>query len=129
MSLRDAIRDAVDLNRTAVEVPEWGQTLYVRSLTGQERESLELWMTDNKGPDEKVNNLLLLTHLLVVTTVDAEGAPVFQPGDEEWLRAKNSKALLRLFEASAGLNGLGKEDQEELVKNYANGQCAGLPTG
>ena len=55
MNLRESIIAANDLKRESVEVPEWGVTVYVRTMTGEERDQYEEETYKFNGDDVEVN--------------------------------------------------------------------------
>lgn len=119
MSLRDQILAAEDLQREAVDVPEWGGlSVYVRTLTGAERDAYE---SDIIGTDGKVKRDNIRAKLLVRTVVDETGERVFTDADVDALSKKSGSALVRLFDKAQRLNALTKGDVAELEKNSAAG--------
>lgn len=109
MGLREAILDRDDLPRVAVEVPEWGVSLFVRTLTAGERERFE-WSYASKTPG-------LRALLAVMTCVDETGMPVFTQADAKTLETKSGKALARIWDAALALNFGSAKDIDELEKN------------
>lgn len=122
MSLRDEIKTTEDHKRERVEVPEWGKTLFVRSLSGEERDAFEEGSLVQKGKKREVALRNIRARLVVMATVDGEGNSVFAPGDELWLGKKSAAALDRLFSVAQKLAGISDDDIEELVKNSDPGQ-------
>lgn len=117
MSLsRDDILGADDLPSEEVEVPEWGGTVWVRSMTGLERDVFEASLTQGAG-DKKVNLKNIRARLVSLTAVDEEGTRLFSDADIAELGAKSAAALDRVFSVAQSLNGLGNEDVEELAEN------------
>lgn len=117
MSLRDQILAADDLPREAVEVPEWGCTVFVRTMTGAERDSFELSMHRDRGDDEKANVRNIRARLAVLTVIDSDGLRVFKDEDADALGQKSAAALDRVFAVSQRLNGLSPRDVEDMAKN------------
>jgi len=107
---RDAILDANDLPVVRVPIPEWGGTVFIRTMTGGERDQFEAeW---KKNPTDDIR-----ARLAVATLCDAEGTLLFTPADVPLLSKKSSKALDRIFAASTAHSGLTDKDVEELRKN------------
>jgi len=48
---RDAILAANDTKLVPVEIPEWGGTVYVRPMTGAERDSYDMEMVATGKPE------------------------------------------------------------------------------
>lgn len=122
-ALRDKILNAQDLKREAVVVPEWdGVTVYVRTLTGAERDAFESSILDAAGKVTRDNARAKLVGRCVV---DEAGGRVFDEADIAALGRKSASALDRLFSVASRLNGLSNKDVEELEKNSGTGPSAG----
>lgn len=119
MSLtKDQILEANDLQSVAVEVPEWGGTVYVRSMTGADRDAFESSMVTVHPDGSRTPDLRnLRSKLVALTLVDEEGNRLFEVADIARLALKSSAALERVFEAAQRLNGLGTKAEAEAVKN------------
>jgi TATA-box binding protein (TBP) (component of TFIID and TFIIIB) len=114
---REAILDAGDLQAELVEVPEWGGSVFVRSMTGTERDQFESEAYTVKGKNVEMNRENFRARLLVRVLVDEANQRLFSPTDMVALGAKSAKALDRLFTVAMKINGLSKEDVEDLTKN------------
>ncbi len=115
---RDAILAVEDLPREYVEVPEWGGGVWVRTMTGSERDRWERQFVDEQGKPRKSTEIEHLRAALVVhCVVDDNGQKLFDEADIPALGAKSGKALDRLFAVAQRLNGFRKEDIEELAGN------------
>lgn len=113
---RDAILAAVDLPTQEVEVPEWGGSVLVRGLSGEDRDAFEASLIvrrpalvgPNKGQLESVQDTTNLHAKLVSRAiVDETGSRVFSDADVKLLGAKSSHALQRVFDVASELSGLG----------------------
>lgn len=114
---RDAILQAQDLPRELVSVPEWGGDVYVRTLTGKERDALEASVVEMKGKRAETNLKNLRAKLCALAMVDEAGEKIFSEADVEALGGKSALALDRVFSVAQRLNGLGADDVEALTKN------------
>jgi hypothetical protein len=114
---RDDILKADDMEKKLVSVPEWGGEVYVRSISGRERDGFDAQSTQGKGKDTKVNLRNFRARLCALTISDESGASIFSEGDVAMLGTKSAAALDRVFEVAAKLNRITKEDVEELTKN------------
>lgn len=119
---RDAILQAEDLPRELVEVPEWGGAVYVRSLTGTERDAFEFSIVEQRGRSAKMNLRNIRAKLVAVSVVDEDGNRLFTDSDVKVLGQKSAMVLDRLFAAAQRLSGLRNEDVEELAKNSESDQ-------
>jgi hypothetical protein len=109
MSLKDTILAAEDIKLKAIEVPEWGTTVYIRVMSGTERDS---WETNVLS--KQVN---IRAGLLVRCLADDQGKRIFSDSDVNALGAKSGHVLDKLFELASKHNRLKREDVEELEKN------------
>jgi hypothetical protein len=107
--LRDQILAADDLPRKEVKIPEWKTTVWVRTLTAGERDRFEGRQARDPYTDVRAR-------LAVLCLVDESGANIFSEQDIPALSQKCSKALDRIFAISVQLNGISKQDLEELKK-------------
>jgi hypothetical protein len=114
---KEEILRADDLNSEIVAVPEWGGDVRVRIMTGTERDAFEASIFDAKGKDSKVNLKNLRAKLIVLTVISATGEKLFIESDIETLGGKSAKALDRVFAVAQKINGIGKQEVEELTKN------------
>ena len=123
---RDDILAADDLVTEEVEVPEWGGSVYVRTMTGAERSHFELEIVPGVGSgDNRVEMLNLREKLLVLVLVDEDGQRLFSDKDIKVLGQKSAAALDRLFTVAQRLNGLSAADVAELEKNSDSAQRNG----
>lgn len=122
---RDQILEADDLRRLEVAVPEWGGTLLVRGLTGAERDQYEASMIRWKG-DSKIGADMAnaRARLVAMAAIDEHGKRLFSDRDVRLLGEKSGAALDRVFDAVAGLSGLGAAVIDGLAANFDNGPSA-----
>lgn len=115
MSLRDDIFAIEDRKIEPVTIPEWNCTIYVRSLSGAERDTLEWGLLDA----QKAGKLKLLGRAMLAAAYacDESGAPIWTEADVPKLADKNALALNRIREAGDKLNQMTKAAEEELEKN------------
>lgn len=122
---KDQITKADDLTKEKVMVPEWraeGQAekdafVFVRCLTGTERDKFESEVILSRGKNTEVNMKNLRARLLVCTIVDDKGIRLFSDKDIDIIGAKNGAVVDRLFSIAQKLSGMTKEDMEDLTKN------------
>lgn len=117
---REDILAVQDLVTEEVEVPEWGGSVFIRTMTGAERSTWETQITGGQlgsGGDIKVDISDLREHLLVRVIVDEKGERMFTDKEIKVLGGKSAAALDRLFEVAQRLNRLSDRDMEELEKN------------
>lgn len=130
---RAAILGAADTQYETVEVPEWGGSVRIKSLTAAERDQFEADSLQERGKGKhrsvEVNMRNLRARLVVRCIVDAAGKRVFSDLDAEVLGDKNAQVVTRIYEVAARLSGLTAEDMEELAGNSETGQSAGSSSG
>uniref|UniRef100_A0A6M3IYH5 Putative tail assembly chaperone n=1 Tax=viral metagenome TaxID=1070528 RepID=A0A6M3IYH5_9ZZZZ len=122
MLTRDQILNIDDTKKELVPVPEWGGDVWVRNMSGKERDSFEEETFLAKGPDNKQNWTNMRARLCVRCIVDEAGNRLFEDKDVDYLGAKNACALDRIFAVAQRLSGIGKKDLEDLTKNSSKGQ-------
>lgn len=106
-----------DLKTELVQVPEWGGAVWVRTLTGTERDLFEADTIIKRDNDVCLNYDNFRAKLCVRTIVDTDGKRLFEDKDAIVLGNKSAAALDRVFEVAQRLNGLRAQDIDELVKN------------
>lgn len=115
---REQIFGAMDLKIEAVYVPEWGGTVYVRSLSGAGLDEFQgsrvRLNTQNKAELVYENTR---AKLLSKTLCDEQGMLLFSDADVQKLGEKNAGALDRIYEVAQRMNGMRPDDLEQKVKN------------
>ena len=133
---KQSILQANDLPIEDVEVPEWGGTVRVKTLTGAERDAFEDFITQRSGKKSKITTQDARARLVARTVVDEQGNLMFTPdkyeirrgkrtyvpGDIPALTKKSAAALDRIFSVAMQLCGMKQEDIEDLTENFTEGQ-------
>jgi hypothetical protein len=113
---RDLILESKDLPSEEVDIPEWGGSVFVRTMTGDERDKFDSHLFESKrksgGGIDSISALVA-----VMTVVDRNGNRLFTESDIAPLGRKSSGALGRIWKVAQRLNGLGPQAEEELAKN------------
>lgn len=117
---RDDILHADDINVEKVDVPEWGGCIYVKTLSGKERDDWERRTYDRENKFENVR-----ASLVAETACDSTGTKLFTTSDVAALGDKSGAALDRVYDAAQALNGMGGAKLREAVKNLLSGQSVG----
>jgi len=117
MLTREQILTADDLAKELVACPEWGGEVYVRTMTGEERDRFEAVMIQDPEAEPSKRYEHFRARLVVLTICDEKGMPVFFLNDVAALSQKSAKALDRVFSVAQRLSGMTKEDVEALTKN------------
>lgn len=135
MGLRELILKADDLPREAVVVKEWKDeqgnplTVYIRSMTGVERDAFENETYKLVGKDMTFNRQNFRARLLGRTLVDEKGVRIFNDAELVQLGGKAAKVLDRLSTIASRLSGISEKDKEELLGNSNAGPSAGNGSG
>ncbi len=114
---RAAILAANDRPLTPVDVPEWGGSVFVRVMSGAERDSYESGLVGADGKSRDMRNLR--ARLVVRVACDEAGARLFADEDADALGSKNADALDRIFTAAVRLNQIGAAQVADLGKDSA----------
>jgi hypothetical protein len=122
---RDQILTAHDLDTEDVDCPEWGGTVRIRSLTGEERDRFEASCLIERDGKQSTNLENMRARLVALSVVGEDGKPVFTGADVKRLGMKNAAVLDRVFEAARELSGLTKTDVEELTEGLGDAQSDG----
>lgn len=112
---RDEILQAADIQKEVVSVPEWGGDVYVKGMTGAERDKFESSMVTIRGKDREMNLANIRAKLASMTICDEAGVRLFKEEDVQALSKKSASALQRIFEVAQRLSGIGDADVEELA--------------
>jgi hypothetical protein len=119
---KDLILAADDMKTIDVEVPEWGGSVRLRTLTGGERDKFESDSIDQRGKNNKMNLVNLRARLVSLCAVDESGKRMFGDSEVTKLGAKSAAVLDRLFQAAQELNGMTQKDVDELAEGFEDGQ-------
>lgn len=115
LSRADILR-ANDLPTREVEVPEWGGTVRVRTMTAKDRDAFDSAILeahqDGRSAPENVR-----ARYAAACIIDDKGKPIFTEEDIAALGAKSGAALSRVYEAISDLNKLSPADVEATAKN------------
>ena len=109
------IISADDAKIEAIEVPEWGGTVYVKTLRGTDRDAFEESLSKEKDKPFR-------SRFLVMTLCDERGSLLFKPEQVAALGEKSSLVLNRVFDAAWAINYFTPEKVEELGKDSPSDQ-------
>jgi len=112
---REQILGAQDRKVIELEVPEWGGTLRLRSMSGAAAEEYVKAVAESKSDFEPL--LLLISS----SVIDENGDLMFpSPEDVKGLANKNLLALKNVSEACMGVNGFDQTEVAESLKETAS---------
>lgn len=109
-----------DITRKLVSIPEWGGDVYVRMLSGTERDAMEAEHNANKGKPLLNFRARIAARFLC----NEAGERLCTDKQVAELGAKSSVALDRIVEAGMSLNGIGNEESTKLL-----GESDSAPSG
>lgn len=104
---KSAILSAGDFKLEKVSVPEWGGDVYIKTISGLDRDSFE-----DGYSEKRMKNFR--TRFLVLTLCDEKGERLFTDAEVEELAKKSSLVISRLFDKSWSLNAFTNEAVESL---------------
>ena len=102
------------LKREKVDVPEWETELFVKVMSGAERDRWELSTTALLKTPNLAN---IRASLCVMTICDEKGKRLFTDEQINALGEKSAVVLDRIFDIARRINRLNDDDIEELEKN------------
>ena len=118
---RESILKKEDLKTERVDVPEWGGYIFVRTLSGEERDTFE---SDSYviSPEGKTEQVLggFRARMVALVACNEKGERLFTAADVEALNKKSSSALIRVFDVASKVNGLNVkavEVEKETIEN------------
>lgn len=115
---KDLILAARDLPTEEVEVPEWGCTVRVQGMSGEQRDAFEASIqkkTADGGTELDVRDFR--AKFVSRVLVDEKGVRLFTNEDVKVLTRKSAKALQRIFDVGQRLSGFSDDDMESLSGN------------
>jgi hypothetical protein len=104
---RKSILAADDVRKEKIAVPEWGGDVFLRVLTGTDRDRFEESYADQKMKSFRIRFLLL-------ALCDEDGERLFSDDEADILGKKSSVVINRLFEAGWKLNAFTQEAVDAL---------------
>jgi hypothetical protein len=117
MSLnKQDILQADDVVKELVHVPEWGGDVWVKGMTGAERDKFEASIVRMSGKDQTFNMTNFRAKLASMTICDEQGKRLFSDADIVELANKSAVALQRIFTVAQRLSGIGEGDVKELTE-------------
>lgn len=111
---RDDILNASDIRKEKVKV--WGGEVWVRGMTGAERDKFEASVIQFKGNAQNLNLTNIRAKLCSLTVCDEEGNRLFTEADVQALSEKSAVELSKIFIVAQRLSGITDADVEELAE-------------
>ena len=104
---REEILAAGELKKERVEVPEWGESVWVREMSATD---MMAWSALDKAE-------LTIPAFVAMALCDADGERICTLEDAEALGNKSFDALKRVHEAALRLNGLSEKGAKDAEEN------------
>lgn len=114
---RDDILRATDLPVSSVEVPEWGGTVFVRTLTAEEYDEFERSTFSFDGGKKELHLENVRGRFVALCACDEDGRRLFCDDDAPELGRRSKPAIERVYEAAQRLNGVAAGSVEDAKKN------------
>jgi hypothetical protein len=111
---RQQIFEARDIEKVEVAVPQWGGSVYVKSMDGRERDRFDEFCYTRQDKSNFSGMRALLVRLCVV---DEGGQHVFTDEDLPALEQKNAAVVTDVFMRAQALNRLTRADVEKAQGN------------
>ena len=112
---KQQILEVKDLKTEKVYIEEWGGDVYVKTLTGAERDRFEKSILTPDGKRGDFENLR--AKLVIEVCVDKDGKRIFTQKDLLALGGKCAGALDKIFDIGQRLSGITKKDVDDMTKN------------
>lgn len=113
---KKSVLSAKDIIKELVPVPEWGGEVYVRGMSGEERDKWEAGIVTSNGKTQRVDMKNVRAKLAAMTVCDEEGNLLFSTNDVPDLSKKSAAALQRIFAVAQRLSKIGDDDVAELTE-------------
>lgn len=112
-----------------IAVPEWGGAIYVRSMSSSEKEKYIASVRRKVGKGRNASEEIVLEEssakLVQQTACDKRGVLLFSAAQVKVLAGKSAKAMQRVVDAAAELNGLDDEAEAESKNDSARQTASG----
>lgn len=116
-----------------VEVPEWGGTVRIRSLTADERDAFDESITKLVGSGKYQTRELVMkgirAKLVARSLINDKGERLFTDAQVEALGKKNATVLDRLFAVAQRVSALSKEEVDKMAGKSEPAPSSSSSTG
>jgi len=120
MLSKEQILGADDRKTVELEVPEWNGIVYLRMMSGRERDALEDSM--QPGKNGKQNFKGFRSRFAALVLADETGKRLFTDAEAIQLGEKSAAALDRILDRGLEINGMSKDQVEEMAGNSKGDQ-------
>ena len=120
MSIREQIKQSTPGPVETIDVPEWGVTVGIRSMSARGRAELNTVLVDSDAPGDD-RQLRLWRVLLLGCVVEPDtGQPVFAPDDIDWVFDHDIAVIDRVATACLDASRVGKDGVDEAGKDSSD---------
>jgi hypothetical protein len=109
--LRDKILSASKKNLTPLEVPEWGCTVYISSLSARDFNRLVNVLKSAEVPDD------FFARFVYLCACDESGIRIFNEGDIEAIQEMDADPVKRIAMKAQEVNGFSESPEALAEKN------------
>lgn len=124
--IRAKITASDDLPREPVDVPWLDEKIYVRGLSGDEKDE---WYARNMPDGDFRWRSGLTASLLVKTLVTEDGERIFDDNETDVLGRKSAAVLSELMAVAMRLSGLNEETEVAVEEGFGNAQDGASTSG
>jgi hypothetical protein len=107
---KENILKADDIKKELVEVPEWGGSVYVKSMNAFERDKFEIAVKDGKLKNWRAT-------VAASSICDENGVLTFTDADILELSKKSAAPMSKIFDVAMKLSRFTDEDIDQIEKN------------
>jgi len=122
LSREDLLQIGKVLKLEKVEIAAGKAPVFVREMTGTERDAFEASIVTMRGKNADVNMKDARAKLLVKTLANEKGDRMFKDGEEQVVGAMGAALVDRLFTVAQRINGLSDKDVKELTADLGGAQ-------
>jgi len=126
---KEQILGAKDIKIEKISIPEWGGDVFIKGMTGSERDKFEASIVEMRGSQQKLNMVNVRAKLACYCLCDEKGERLFSDAEMLDLAKKSASSLQRIFDTAQRLSGIGDADVESLVKNSESAQAEDFTSG
>lgn len=126
MLTRDDILKASDIKVESVKA--WGGTVYVKGMTGRERDQFEASIITIRGKSQSINLENVRAKLCVMTLCDKDGVRLFADADLVALSEKSAVELQKIFAVAQRLSGITADDVKDLTEGLKDSPFEDSPS-
>lgn len=122
----EAILALDDLELIELPIPEWGRTVWIKTMTGKERDKYEEGLVRTRGRGRNQTREMAIgnarAQLAVRVVCDKDGNRIFNDSHADALGNKSAAALQRIWDVAADKSRISPDDLDEMLGNSETDQ-------